>query len=51
MFQIYLIIIFIHKGKYEYVPLLISVVLYSLFFNFTINTLLFSDLKYKNGGE
>ena len=51
MFQIYLIIIFIHKGKYEYVPLLISLDLYSLLFDFKINTLFFSDVKYKNGGE
>ncbi len=47
--------IFIKKGKYEYYPLKISVYLFSLLSDFTINALLFSDdvisSKYKNGGE
>ncbi len=47
--------IFIQIGKYEYFPTLISVYLYSLELDFTINALLFSDdiisSKYKNGGK
>ena len=47
--------IFIQIGKYEFIPILISVYLYSLTLDFTINALLFSDdiisSKYKNGGK
>ena len=53
--KIDIIAIFIHIGKYEYFPILISVYLYSLALDFTINALLFSDdiisSKYKNGGK
>ena len=53
--KIDIIAIFIHIGKYEYFPILISVYLYSLTLDFTVNALLFSDdiisSKYKNGGK
>ena len=53
--KIDIIAIFIHVGKYEYFPILISVYLYSLTLDFTVNALLFSDdiisSKYKNGGK
>ena len=53
--KIDIIAIFIHRGKYEFIPILISVYLYSLTLDFTINALLFSDdiisSKYKNGGK
>jgi hypothetical protein len=53
--KIDIIAIFIHIGKYEFIPILISVYLYSLALDFTINALLFSDdiisSKYKNGGQ
>ena len=53
--KIDIIAIFIQIGKYEFIPILISVYLYSLTLDFTINALLFNDdiisSKYKNDGE
>ena len=53
--KIDIIAIFIQIGKYEFIPILISVYLYSLTLDFTINALLFSDdiisSKYKNCGK
>ena len=40
--KIDIIAIFIQIGKYEFIPILISVYLYSLTLDFTINALLFN---------
>ena len=53
--KIDIIVILIYIRRYEYFPILISVYLYSLTLDFTVNALLFSDdiisSKYKNGGS